>query len=59
MAHSLEDAVKACASDGEAFLIGGAELYKDGLQLADKLYLTEIEAEYHGDAHFPDRKSVV
>lgn len=53
VAHSLEEAIKACGSDDEVFLIGGAELYKDGLKRADKLYLTEIEASYEGDAHFP------
>lgn len=52
--HSLEEAVKVCANDSETFLIGGAELYKDGLKLANKLYLTEIDAEYQGDAHFPE-----
>ena len=51
--HSLEEAVQVCANDSETFLIGGAELYKDGLKLANKLYLTEIDAEYEGDAFFP------
>lgn len=51
--HSLEAAIAACGDDNEAFLIGGAELYKDGLKLANKLYVTEIEAEYAGDAFFP------
>ena len=52
--HSLEAAIEACGDDNEAFLIGGAELYKDGLKLANKLYITEIEAEYEGDAFFPE-----
>lgn len=52
--HSLEEAVQVCANDSETFLIGGAEIYKDGLKLANKLYLTEIDAEYQGDAHFPE-----
>ena len=51
--HSLEEAIQVCGNDNEAFLIGGAELYKDGLKLANKLYLTEIDAEFEGDAHFP------
>lgn len=51
--HSLEAAIAACGDDNEAFLIGGAELYQDGLKLANKLYITEIEAEYAGDAFFP------
>lgn len=52
--HSLEDAIAACSNDQEVFLIGGAELYKDGLKLADKLYVTEIDAEFEGDAFFPE-----
>ncbi len=52
--HSLEDAITACGDDQEVFLIGGAELYQDGLKLANKLYFTEIDAEYEGDAFFPE-----
>jgi dihydrofolate reductase len=52
--HSLEDAITACGDDQEVFLIGGAELYQDGLKLANKLYITEIDAEYEGDAFFPE-----
>jgi dihydrofolate reductase len=52
--HSLEDAIVACGDDQEVFLIGGAELYQDGLKLANKLYITEIDAEYEGDAFFPE-----
>lgn len=52
--HSLQEAVQKCHADEELFLIGGAELYKDGLDLANKLYLTKIHANYEGDAFFPD-----
>jgi dihydrofolate reductase len=37
----------------EVFLIGGATLYQEALPLADRLYLTEIDADIDGDAHFP------
>ncbi len=50
---SLESAIRACGSDNEAFLIGGAELYATGMQHADKLYVTEIDASFEGDAFFP------
>lgn len=53
VAHSLPQAIALCGEDSEVFVIGGAELYKDGLQLADKLYLTEIDASFAGDAYFP------
>ena len=50
---SLKDAL-AAASDAEiAFVIGGAELYRQALPLADRLYLTEIDRDFAGDAFFP------
>ncbi len=51
--NSLEDALEASQNDSEVFLIGGAELYTLGLSFADRLYITEIHAEYAGDAFFP------
>lgn len=53
VAHSLEAAVDLCLNDDEAFVIGGAELYQDGLKLANKLYITEVDLEVAGDAFFP------
>ena len=38
----------------EIFFIGGGEIYKQVLPLADKLYLTIIDAEYEADTWFPD-----
>lgn len=51
--HSLDAAIKACGDDAEAFLIGGAELYEQGMQYAQKLYMTEIDLAVDGDAFFP------
>lgn len=51
--HSLDAALEACGDDNEAFLIGGAELYQQGLQYAHKLYMTEIDLVVAGDAFFP------
>jgi dihydrofolate reductase len=50
---SLEAALAATADAGRVFVIGGAELYAAALPLADTLLLTEIDAEFEGDAHFP------
>ncbi|MBI5110338.1 MAG: dihydrofolate reductase [Rhodocyclales bacterium] len=54
VAGSLPDAVAAAAGE-EAFVIGGAELYQVALPLADRLQLTEIDAEFDGDTWFPAR----
>jgi dihydrofolate reductase len=49
---SVEDALKL-SPDTEAFLIGGAQLYADAIARADKLIITEIDADFDGDTHFP------
>lgn len=54
IAHSLAEAVTLCQNDDEAFLIGGAELYLDGLKLANKLYITDVDLYVEGDAFFPE-----
>ncbi|MBP9925918.1 MAG: dihydrofolate reductase [Cyclobacteriaceae bacterium] len=41
------------ANQEEVFIIGGSEIYKLGLPLANKLYLTEIDAVIEGDTYFP------
>lgn len=52
VAHSLQAALALCTNDSEPFLIGGAELYKEGIKLANKLYITEVHADFAGDAFF-------
>jgi dihydrofolate reductase len=37
-----------------AFVLGGEQIYRAALPLADELMLTEIERDFDGDAHFPD-----
>ena len=54
IADSLESALILSIGDVEPFLIGGAELYKDGLKLANKLYITEVHADFAGDAFFAE-----
>lgn len=52
LVDSLEAALKVGAG-ATVFLIGGAELYAHALPLAGRLELTEIDAEFAGDAFFP------
>ncbi|GAB3316425.1 type 3 dihydrofolate reductase [Larkinella ripae] len=53
---SLEKALGEAQKTGiaEAFVIGGAEIYKQAIAAADRLYLTEVKAAFEGDARFPD-----
>ena len=54
IAHSLQDAIDASSEDNEIFIVGGAELYAQSLALVDTLYITEIQQDVDGDAHFPE-----
>ena len=47
-------AVAARTGSDKVFVIGGEAIYNLALPLADRLYLTEVDAEPEGDAHFPD-----
>lgn len=51
--QSLEEAINSCANENEIFIVGGGEIYSQALQLADMLYITEIQQEVKGDANFP------
>lgn len=54
LVSSLEAAIAATADIEEVFVIGGADLYRQALPLAQRLYLTEIAGDYAGDACFPE-----
>ena len=53
IAHSLPQALALCAGDEEPFLIGGAEMYAQGLPYVTRLYLTRVDTKVDGDAFFP------
>lgn len=54
--HSVEEALRLAreVSPEEAFVAGGADLYRETLPLADRLHLTRIEQEFPGDTRFPE-----
>jgi dihydrofolate reductase len=51
---ALADALAACQNEKEVFIIGGAEIYKLALPLANKIYLTKINGVFNADVYFPD-----
>jgi dihydrofolate reductase len=55
VATSVEAALLVARESGEteAFVIGGAEIYRLALPLADTLYITKVLANVEGDAFFP------
>jgi dihydrofolate reductase len=52
---SLDKALKLCEEheEKEAFIIGGGEIYRMGLPLAQRIYLTEIAGDFDGQVTFP------
>jgi dihydrofolate reductase len=52
--HSIEDALKLAKDDPQPFIIGGGEIYKQGLDFADKIELTRVHANVEADAFFPE-----
>lgn len=51
--HELDSALQADAG-GELVVIGGAELYRQTLDLAQRLYLTQVHGDFEGDTWFPE-----
>lgn len=53
VAHSLSESLRAAGGALEVLIIGGAEVYRQFMPLADRMYLTLVEGEFEGDTHFP------
>lgn len=55
--HDVEDGIAFAKENNEEelFIIGGGEIYKEGLKFADRLYITEVDAEFpDAEAYFPE-----
>ncbi|MCH8821282.1 dihydrofolate reductase [Patescibacteria group bacterium] len=54
--YSLEQAIEVAkkVEKTEVFVIGGGQIYKEAIKMADKLYLTVVEGKYYADTFFPD-----
>jgi dihydrofolate reductase len=50
--NSLEEALLLCNND--CFIIGGGEIYRESLPIAQKIYLTSVDCQIEGDAFFPE-----
>lgn len=53
-AHSLEEAIRMAGEDEEIFIMGGAQIYREALNVADRMYITHVERDYEGDTAFPE-----
>lgn len=56
---SLDDALDSCKNEDEVFIIGGGILYRQSIDIADKMIITEIHKEYEGDTFFPEYRDKI
>ena len=52
-AHSLVEALQQAQGHADVWVIGGADIYAQALQLAHSAHVTEIHQDFEGDAHSP------
>jgi dihydrofolate reductase len=52
-AYSIEDALAKCKKGEEIFIIGGGSIYRQFMQLADRLYITHVHKKTSADIYFP------
>jgi dihydrofolate reductase len=52
-ATSIEDAMRLCGDVPDAWIMGGAEIYRQAEPLASTAVVTEIDADFEGDAFAP------
>ena len=51
--HSLKEALEAAKEDENPYILGGAEIYKQAIEIADKLDITFVHYKFDADAFFP------
>jgi dihydrofolate reductase len=53
IARTPDEALTLAGAVPEVIIFGGARVFEEFLPRADRIYLTEVEAEVDGDTHFP------
>jgi dihydrofolate reductase len=53
LVQTMDDAIKACATDPQPYVIGGGEIYKQAILIADKIELTRVHENFEADTFFP------
>jgi dihydrofolate reductase len=52
--NSLSKAIEVCPENEEIFIIGGGQIYKQSIEIADKIELTRVHTTVEADAFFPE-----
>jgi len=54
LASSLDQAIEIAGDAPEVFILGGGEIYRLAMPIADRLYITEVDVRIKGDTTFPE-----
>ena len=52
--YSIQEAMNRCPKDEEAFVIGGGSIYRQFMEIADRLYITHVHKKAPADIYFPE-----
>lgn len=52
-AYSIDDALSKCEKGEEIFVIGGGSIYRQFMNIADRLYITHVHKKAPADVYFP------
>ena len=52
--NSLENAIKACPENEIIYIIGGGEIYNQGLAFSNKIEITKVHSNFEADTFFPE-----
>ena len=56
---TIEKAIEACPKNEDIFIIGGGEIYKQAIPLADQLDITRVHQSFEADVYFPEIDSKI
>lgn len=59
IANSVEEAISYCRDEREIFIIGGGQIYKTALPLANRIYMTRVHTKIDGSTTFPELDTAV
>ena len=54
LVNSLKEALAAVKNDNQPFIIGGGEIYKQSMDIADRIELTRVHEDFEADTFFPE-----
>ncbi|GGK11988.1 hypothetical protein GCM10007962_02790 [Yeosuana aromativorans] len=54
VANTLEEAIEISKKDNQPFIIGGGEIYKQAMNIADKIEITRVHETFEADTFFPE-----